>query len=112
MDGWLTDEQRFSRALADLGSGHRPQNCAHYLGVGHEMRTRKLSSLDELSDESTIVSSYGHAVYVQRDKGKYSADHYGRAVEYDGTDTNGREAREGLTFEGPGLQEEDGWFYI
>lgn len=70
------------------------------------------ASHDDLFDESTIVSSYGHAVYVQRDKGKYSADHYGRAVEYDGTDTNGREAREGLTFEGPGLQEEDGWFYI
>lgn len=112
VNGWLSDQERFQRALDDLNSGHRPRHCAHYLGVGHELRIRTTDSEDTLTDESTIVSSFGHAVFVQTEKGKSSADHYGHAVEYDGTDTNGRPIRQRLTFEGPGLNDEDGWFYI
>ena len=112
VDGWLTENERFQRALKDLGTGHRPKYCAHYLGVGHELRVRLITLEDDITDDSTIVSSYDHAVYVERNKGKTNADHYGQSVEYDGTDTNGRPARERLTFEGPGLQEDDGWFYI
>ena len=112
VDGWLSDEERFKRALDDLNSGHRPRHCVHYLGVGHELRIRTTDPDDTFTDESPIVSSFGHAVFVQTEKGKSSADHYGHAVEYDGTDTNGRPIRQRLTFEGPGLNEEDGWFYV
>lgn len=73
---------------------------------------RALDSEGDITDESTIVTSTTHAVFVKKDKNETKADHYGQAVEFDGTDTNGRPARSRLTFEGPGLQEDDGWFYI
>lgn len=112
LEGWLTEKERFERALKDLRTGHSPRFCAHYLGVGHELRVRGLGADDELSEESTIITSTTHAVFVKKKKDGTEADHYGHAVEFDGTDTNGRPARNRLTFEGPGLQEEDGWFYI
>lgn len=112
VEGWLSERERFERALQDLRSGHRPHHCATYLGVGHEMRVHELGSDEELLDDSTVVSSRGHAVYVQRVDGEVKADHYGEAVSYDGTDTNGRPSRERFTFEGQGLKDVDGWFYI
>ncbi|MGE0492313.1 MAG: hypothetical protein AB7S38_24080 [Vulcanimicrobiota bacterium] len=112
VEGWLSEHQRFERALEDLRSGQRPRHCANYLGVGSETRVRAMAGEDPLLGESTVVSSFGHAVYVERVDGTTLADHYGQSVPYDGTDTNGRPVRERLTFEGPGLKEEDGWFYI
>ena len=98
--------------MEDLRTGHRPKYCAAYLGVGNEIRVRDVTSEDEFLDDSTVVSSYGHAVYVQRVEGETKADHYGQAVSYDGTDTNGRPIKERLTFEGQGLNDVDVWFYI
>lgn len=112
VDGWMTEKERFQKALRDLGSGHRPRDCATYLGVGNELRIRDVTSDEDITDDSTVITSFSHAVYVQRVDGEMKADHYGRAVEYDGTDTNGRRSRKKLTFEGDGLKDIDGWFYI
>ncbi len=112
VDGWLEPLERFERALDSLGDGHSVRDCATYLGVGHEVRTRVLRPGEQIFDDSTVVSSGSHATFVGRQDGEARADHYGEAVEYDGTDTNGRPVIRRVNFEGPGLQQEDGWFYI
>ena len=82
----------FEEALESLNDGEYLQDDVKFLGL-----SKNLVAVDPrtLNDKDAVLAcSKNHAIYIdKRANGTHIADHYGDAVNYNGSDTRGRRSR-------------------
>lgn len=77
----------FAAALENLNTGHSPRHCAELLGMRHNLVS--IRPKEAAGHQAVVAWSVEHAIFVRTQDGRTEADHYGRPVQYDGSDTNG-----------------------
>ncbi|MGE0487757.1 MAG: hypothetical protein AB7S38_00935 [Vulcanimicrobiota bacterium] len=78
----------YEKALDWLNNGEFAPNCLRYLGLRQNAYRIAPWKVDD--HEAVMVSSRSHCVHVENRGDGSKADHYGRRVDFDGTDTNGK----------------------
>ncbi len=76
----------YAEALGSLNNGEVVSHVVDLLGL--EDFTRRVDVRDLDDQDAVVANSRKHAIYIDKTEDKHIADHYGKGVTYNGTDTN------------------------